>query len=195
MKRLAIVIIAALAASGNVFGQDKVEVAYSIGFGTGDIGDFISNTSFRGISFDYRHHIDPNIAIGAHVGWNTFYAEEPYQTYTIDNESLTGRQYRYSNNFSMLATGSYFFKPHETISPFAGLGVGTVYTRRNTDMNLYTVEQDAWNFALQPEAGVYFQTADLVAIVVSLKYMHGFQAGELDTDQSYLSINIGLAFF
>jgi len=62
-------------------------------------------------------------------------------------------------------------------------------------MNLYTVEQDAWNFALQPEAGVYFQTADLVAIVVSLKYMHGFQAGELDTDQSYLSINIGLAFF
>lgn len=195
MKRLAFIIAAVMAAITAGFGQDRVEVAYSIGFGTGDVGDFISNTSFRGFSFDYRHHINPNIALGAHLGWNTFYQEQPSATYTIDNESLTGKQYRYSNNFPMLVTGSYFFRPDDTISPFAALGVGTMYTRRNTDMNVYTVEQEAWNFALQPEVGVYFQTADLFAIVASLKYRHGFQAGDFNEDQSYLSINLGFAFF
>ena len=95
----------------------------------------------------------------------------------------------------MLLTGAYYLKPGEQVSPFFGLGVGTIYSLRNTDMNLYTVEVDAWNFALQPEIGVQFILNDATAIHVAGKYYHGFAAGgDLDTTQSYFTLNVGFAF-
>ena len=195
MKRLAIIIIAALATTVTTFGQKKFELAYPMAFGIGDLGDFISEPSFRGISIDYRQNVTENIAIGTHLGWHTFYSEQAKATYTRDNQSLTGKQYRYSNNFPLLVTGTYYLSPDAFVSPFASLGLGTVYTRRNTDMNLYTVEQEAWNFALHPEVGVHLNTADEVGVVISLKYLHGFTAGDFDADQSYLSLAIGLCFY
>lgn len=176
--------------------QSNVTLAYSIGFGTGDMGSFISKTSFRGISFDYRYKFQPNLAAGVSFQWNTFYEEFDRDTYTLDNASLTGKQFRYSNNFPMLATITYYFsEDEEGMVPFATLGIGTMYTRRNTDMNLYTIEQEAWNFDLQPEIGVLFNQYDGLGFSASLKYNNGFAAGsELTEAQSYLSLNIGLSF-
>jgi hypothetical protein len=62
-------------------------------------------------------------------------------------------------------------------------------------MNLYTIEQEAWSFALHPEVGVILQSADEVGVVISLKYLNGFKAGDFDADQSYLSLAVGLCFY
>jgi hypothetical protein len=176
--------------------QSHVSFAYAIGFGTGDLGDYISKPSFRGITFDYRHKINPNVALGVNFGWNVFYEEKAEATYTDDNASLTGKQYRYTNSFPMLATATYFLKPDATLNPFATMGIGTVYNKRRTDMNLYSWEQDAWNFALQPEVGFVYQMAPDAGVSVSLKYYHGFQAGnDLPSAQSFLTLNLGFAFF
>lgn len=180
---------------GALFAQSNTSVYYSIGFATGDLGDYISQPSFRGIGLDYNKMIQPNIGVGFSIGWNVFYEDKPYDTYTVDNVSLSGKQYRYSNHWPMLLSGSYYLKPGEAINPFVGLGVGTIYTLRNTNMNLYTVELDAWNFALQPQVGVQFSVDDATAITLIAKYNNAFQAGgELDTDQSYFTINLGFAF-
>ena len=192
-----ILVLAILAFSGtSLLAQSNFSITYAIGFPSGDLNDFISKTSFRGIALDYRYGFAPNMALGFSAGFNTFYDELPTDTYTIDNFSLTGRQYRYSNNIPMLATGTYYFPAHDFIKPYATLGIGTMYSRRNTDMNLYTFEQEAWNFLLQPELGVKFETAEHLEIVLSGKYLHGFAAGsELEEAQSYFCFNVGICFF
>jgi len=195
MKRLTLTLIIAIAVSAGAFAQSHFDAAYSIGFGTGDMGDFISKPSFRGITFDYRYSFQPNMAVGFNIGWNTFYSEEASSTYTVDNRSLTGKQYRYSNNMPMLATFTYFMSPDEFISPYATLGVGTMYVRRNTDMNLYTLEEEGWPFVIQPEIGVRFRTSDNVGAVISVKYLNGVKAGDFSAAQSYLTLNLGFSFY
>jgi outer membrane protein W len=195
MKKIVFITLFSMFTLGAAWAQSNTVVSYSIGFPTGDLSDFIEKTSFRGISFDYRKMINPNVGVGVNFAWNTFYEEKGTATYTYDNISLTGKQYRYSNNFPMLATAAYFLKPEEDLNPFVGLGIGTMYTLRNTDMNLYTLEQEAWNFLLQPEIGVQFAANPDTGIHLSLKYNYGFAAGnELTTAQSYISLNVGFAF-
>ncbi len=174
--------------------QTNTTFSYAMGFGMGDLGDFISKTSFRGATLDFRKMARPDVGFGFSLGWNTFYEEKAYDTYHDGNASLSGRQYRYSNHVPMLISADYYFNPGEKVSPFIGLGTGVTYTRRNTDMSIYTIEQDAWNFTLQPEIGVQFNSSLSSATTIMLKYYHGFAAGELEAAQSYLSLNIGFVF-
>lgn len=195
MKKTLLSILICVSVTALVHAQSHTTITYAVGFPTGDVGDFISKTSFRGANFDYRYRINPNVAVGALVGWQVFYEAKPSDTYTIDNVSLTGKQYRYSNHVPLLVTGTYFFNPDADIKPFGSLGIGTIYTRRNTDMNLYTVKQEAWNFALQPELGAEFKLNDYAGVVVSAKYFYGMAAGnDLAKAQSYFTLNVGFAF-
>lgn len=180
---------------GTLYAQSNTTFNYSIGFPSGDVGDFISQASFRGATFDFRKMVQPNIGVGFSVGWNVFYEELGFDTYVLDNQSLSGKQYRYSNHVPMMINPTYYLKPGETINPYVSLGVGTMYTRRNTDMNLYTIEQEAWNFLLQPEIGVHYMLTDVTAINLSGKFNYGFKAGsELDAAQSFFTLNLGFAF-
>ncbi|HMG94103.1 MAG TPA: OmpW family outer membrane protein [Chryseolinea sp.] len=195
MKKILSVFVIMLFAGGALQAQSSFTVAYSMGFGTGDLGDFVSQASFRGANIEFRKMVQPNIGIGLTFGWNVFYEELTRESYTVGTSTLTGKQFRYSNNFPMLLGANYYFSPGEKFNPFVGLGVGTIYTRRNTDMNLYTMEQEAWNFALAPEVGFLYNLTDGAAINVSGRYNHGFKAGnELDSDQSYFTLNVGFSF-
>ena len=174
--------------------QSNTYLTYGMGFGTGDLGEFISKASFRGASVDYYKMTQPNLGVGFSLGWNVFYEETPYDTYTADNVSLSGKQFRYSNHVPMLAGANYYLDPGEKISTFLGANLGVMYTRRNTDMNLYTLEEEAWNFTVQPQIGVQFNNSLSSAMTVMLKYYMGFKAGDLDENQSYLSLNVGFVF-
>jgi outer membrane protein len=183
-----------LCAVGFVNAQNVTTVTYSVGFGTGDVKEYISAASFRGISLEYNHMVQDNLGVGFQLGWNVFYNELPYDTYTIDNVSLSGKQWRYSNHVPLLATVNYFLKPGERVNPFVGLGLGTIYTLRNTDMNLYTVEEDAWMFGLSPTIGAQVEASDVTKFNISLRYNNGFKSGDFNTAQNYLSLNVGFAF-
>ncbi len=174
--------------------QTNTSLTYSMGFGMGDLGDFISKASFRGATLDFRKMAQPNVGVGFSLGWNTFYEAKDYATYTVETQSLSGKQYRYSNHIPMLISFDYYLKPGEKVSPFFGLGTGVMYTRRNTDMNLYTFQQEAWNFSLQPQIGVQFNNSITSATTIMLKYYYGLKAGDLDEPQSYLSLNVGFVF-
>jgi len=195
MKKIYLGIIFSLIYTSSLLAQSNTTFTYSIGFGTGDLGEFVQAASFRGVSVDFRKMVQDNIGIGFGLGWNTFYEELASDTYTQGNSSLTGKQYRYSNNIPITLSTAYFLKPGETVNPFFGLGIGTMYTLRNTDMNLYTLEQEAWNFLLQPEIGIQYMVNDITALTISGKFNYGFKAGsELDAAQSYFALNVGFAF-
>jgi len=195
MKKILSIFIITLVTCGALQAQSNFTLTYSMGFATGDLGDYISQPSFRGATVEFRKMVQPNIGVGLTFGWNVFYEEISRDSYTAGNSTLTGKQFRYSNHFPILLGADYYLSPGEKFNPFVGLGVGTIYTRRNTDMNLYTVEQEAWNFALQPEVGFLYSLTDGAAIVVMGRFNQGFKAGnELDGDQSYFTLNVGFSF-
>jgi hypothetical protein len=195
MKKIFLSILIGFFAVGALHAQNNTTLSYSMGFGAGDFADYIIQPSFRGFSFDYRKLVNPNVGVGVTLGWNVFYEEKDKDSYTVGNSTLTGKQYRTSNHVPVLVGGSYYFSPGETFSPFVGLGIGTIYTRRNTDMGLYTYEQEAWNFALQPEVGFLYYMNEETALTVSGKFNQGFKAGnELTSAQSFFSLNLGFTF-
>jgi hypothetical protein len=176
-------------AQGNYF-----SFQYSIGVGTGDLGTFNSAASFRGATIEWRQLVQPSVAVGIEAGWNVFYKEIPFDTYTSGTASLSGKQFRTQNQVPLLLAVNYIWKPEEVVRPFVGLGIGTMYSRRNTDMNQYTIQQDAWHLAFRPEVGIQYELSNTTSGYIGLKYYMGMQSGELDKAQSYLAINLGFVF-
>ena len=173
--------------------QSLFSMQYSMGFGSGDVKDYINNASFRGFTLEYRNMVTPNIGVGGEIGWNVFYERRPYDSYTNGTQTLTGVQYRYLNMIPINVAVDYYLKPGEHINPFVGLGIGTLYSLRNTDMNLYTLETDAWHFGLRPEVGILVNANPGMDIILAGKYYTGFETSDVVT-QSYFTFNVGFVF-
>lgn len=173
--------------------ENFFSMQYSVGFGTGDMGEFIEKTSWRGISFEFRNFVSPNVGLGIESGMNTFYENKDYATYTDGTISLSGIQYRYINTIPILAAADYYFQPGQKVNPFLGLGIGTIYNRRDLDMGLYTVEEEAWQFALRPELGVLVNVSEGLDLMLAAKYYAGFKSGDMEA-QNYFTINFGFNF-
>jgi outer membrane protein len=198
MKTVMKKIILALAIVGfftvsQVKAQESIfALEYSVGFGTGDVKDFVSTVSWRGISMDYRYFVQPNVGVGFETGYNLFYEEKPYDTYTQGAQSLSGKQYRYLHMVPVLAAADYYFEPDGQFNPFIGLGIGTLYSYRDVDMGMFTMEDDAWQFAIRPEVGTTIYTPG-IDFLVALKYNMAFKANDTEA-QNYFSLNLGFVF-
>lgn len=167
-------------------------IQYSVGFATGDLKDFNNSASFRGMGFEYRYMMQPAIGVGFETGYNLFYDRMDYATYTRGTQSLTGVQYRYTHAVPVLAAFDYYFIPDTKYNPFAGLGVGTLYSNREVNMGMFSIESDVWQFAIRPQVGVLISTQSF-DFILAAKYFSGFKANDTE-GQQYFSINIGLVF-
>lgn len=178
-----------LAQGGNLF-----SFQYSIGFGVGDLNDFIGKTSWRGANIEYRKLInDDKLGIGVEVGWTAWYESPGYVTFEQGSQALSGYQYRYLSTVPMMGAFDYYLKPGAQLNPFIGLGIGTEYSRNEVDMGLYTWREDAWHFLLRPEVGVIASPNPHMGIYIAAKYNNAFDASEIKT-RSYIGLNIGLAW-
>lgn len=192
-KAIFFILIAGLAIPGLVKAQSGyTSFQYQIGFGMGDLGDYISKTSFRGAVFDYQKNMTSNISVGLELAWNTFYEDMGYDTYTVDTYSLSGKQFRYSNMFPMLATVEYYFISEGPLKPYFNLGLGTMYTKRNTDMGIWSLEDKVWQFALKPELGLIYEVGMNASVKLEAKYYTGF-GSSLET-QSFFAISTGMVW-
>ena len=166
-------------------------VSYPISFPMGNLHDYSSNTSFRGISFEFNKKTSPYTTAGLEVGWNVFYQHVDKKVYQEGTASITGVQYRYTNAVPIIAGVKYYKKTgSKAMRPFVGVGLGTIYVNRTTDFGLYEIVSDSWQFALRPEVGIDFKVASAQAFWLGAKYMWGFNTSNLD-GQQWLSINIG----
>jgi hypothetical protein len=195
MKKIYLILMLILVSSSYriIAQQNLFSIQYSVGFATGDFNKFISTPSWRGATVSFHNMVLPNLGIGTEIGWNTFYKETDYDTYTQGTVSLSGKQYRYCTSVPMLASFNYYIKPDELVNPYIGLGIGTEYTGNNLDMGLYTLEENAWHFALRPELGVIFSPSGDVGIIFSVKYYNAFKTKDIGT-RNYFSTNLGLVW-
>ena len=174
--------------------QDKyISLQYAVSFGTGDLSDYISKTSWRGLLLEYRAPFKGNVLVGVDVGWNVFYEKKDYDTYTVGTESLSGIQYRYQNSVPVLASVDYMISSENTLKPYIGVGIGTLYSERATDMNLYRWQEKTWQFALKGELGLLYQVSYNTSVKFAAKYYTGFKTSTLD-NQGYFSLSLGMAW-
>lgn len=194
-KIIFIMIFSSLLLSTKSYGQHDsyISAQYSVSFTTGDMAEYISKASWRGILLEYRGEVTANLMLGFDVGWNVFYEKKDYDTYTVGTESLSGIQYRYQNQVPILGTADYVFSPDNALRPYVGLGIGTMYSERATDMNLYRMKENSWQFAMKGEVGVLYEISYTSSIKLAVKYYNGFKTNTLD-NQGFLSINLGMAW-
>ena len=168
-------------------------ISYPMAFPAGDLSDYISNTSFRGINLEWGKEVKPNVIAEIETGWNVFYQEAPDQVYTEGTASISGKQFRYTNSVPILAGVKWVLKSKNNVVPYAGLGLGTMYSDRSTDFGLYRISTDAWQFCIRPELGVTFKGRNGPAAMLGVKYYSSFNSSELD-GQSFFTVNIGVVF-
>jgi opacity protein-like surface antigen len=96
--------------------------------------NYISQPSFRGGLIEYRKAIKDNVLVGVDFGWNVFYEKKDADTYTSGTEALSGVQYRTQNAIPILVSAEYFLSTENALKPYVGLGIGTMYLERSTDM-------------------------------------------------------------
>ena len=114
--------------------------------------------------------------------------------YTDGTQSLAGTQYRYTNAVPMYVGAKYYkATKNANMTPYFGLGIGTIYVDRSTDMGLYRIQTTTWQFALRPELGFKWDTNKGTGILLGAKYHAGFGNNELD-GQSFISVNLGFVF-
>ena len=193
MKKLIFIVLITGAAITSGFAQSSsFSIQYSIGFG-GNMNNYISSTSLRGATFEYKVNPSPNFSIGLDAGWNYFYERRAYDSYTKGTLTLSGIQYRYSHSVPIFVTSSYYFSPGDQINPFVGMGVGTMFVSRYTDMGIYRVTEDNWHFALKPEAGIRVSANPDMDLTFAFRYNHAFATSDV-MEQSYMTFNIGFVW-
>jgi outer membrane protein W len=193
MKKLFIPTLLLLFFSLHVTGQSKIALTYSLGFPTGETSDYFGSTSWRGVNVDYHHFVNENLAIGFSAGWQVFNDDRGYVTETSGTETLSGFRYNYLNSIPVLVTGSYFFSPSESFSPYVSLGMGLVYNELIQDTGLLRAKSTGWPFSLRPEIGMDYEIGYNIAFRVALKYNYVASGDELPS-LSYFGLNLGLVW-
>lgn len=162
-----------------------------VGIPTGSLEEHTSNVSGRGMGFEYQQVVAPNISVGFNFSYSVFYEDKPFGTYTNGSATLSGYQFRYNNLFPISVNGQYHFDNGGKIVPYIGLGVGAIYDLRNTDMGLYTIEEENWQFLMAPDFGLMFRISENTGVRLHVKYDYAFKASGVD---SYGKVDVGLGF-
>ena len=164
----------------------------------GDTKNFIESISFRGGSVEGRYFIneEATVTIGGYVALRTFYEklsnEPPYEFELDDLEGdIYGEQILYLNTLPILANIHYYLSIGNDIKPYAGIGLGAIYSEQRTELGLKTIYADSWAIGAQPEIGIYIPVGELGSgLNLSAKYLYGSSAGDLDS-LSMLTVAIG----
>jgi len=175
-----------------VSAQSFTSLQYSMGIPTGGLKDHVDKISWRGFIFEYQKEVARSVSVGVTFAWSSFYERKNFASYTRDNATLTGVQYRYDNLFPMLVNAHYTIGTG-TIVPYVGLGIGTMYDLRNTDMGVWTIEEDNWHFLMTPEAGLMFDISPGTSLKLNAKYDYAFKIKDADAFGN-LNINFGFVF-
>lgn len=132
-----------------------------------------------------------SISTGFNFGWNIF-NEKLSGEFTQGTKTLTGTQLRYINSYPMMIEGRYHIGNFSTssITPYFGVGVGTIYNEKRTEMGIFVSTTDQWQFGLVPAVGALIPVGFSSMINIGVKYNYAFEAGDMMAN-SFLTVNVG----
>lgn len=197
MKKIKILIaVAALFVSINGFGQYwYTNVSYDIGIPIGSTKDFISTTSFRGATFNFGYMLNDNLSVDGRFSWSTYYEAMDFETYTSEDgmTDVTGKQYRYINNFPVTTGLTYFIRTDGSFTPYISGGLGAYRINERTDMGIYYDETKQWHFGLFPQIGLLYEISYSFSLNLFARYDYAFKTSKAP-EYSFLNFGVGLHF-
>lgn len=174
-------------------------INYNLGWGIGDMNDFISDISYRGFNIDGRKFLNDNFTLGGYMGWTGFQQKYDRATYEYDAGTLTGVVTTTYYNFTLGMNAHYYPMPGAMVQPYVGLGMGPVYQTLQRQIARYYTEDQGWQFMIIPEIGVYvpFGPDSEAGVNTGIRYNlvsyqnshYGFEGG-----LQYFQWFIGIAF-
>jgi outer membrane protein len=189
---IALMLAAGVFITSFVSAQTFTSVQYTMGIPGGGLKNHVDKISWRGATLEFHREVAPSVTVGVNFAWSTFYERKDYASYTQGTRTLTGVQYRYDNLFPMLVNAHYTFGTG-TVIPYVGLGMGTMYDLRNTDMGTWTIEEKNWHFLMTPEAGFILDVSPGVSLKVNAKYDYAFKIKDADAFGN-MNLNFGFVF-
>jgi len=187
-------IIAALLLTISVYSQGLYTLNYTMGFGVSSTSDYINNPSFRGMTFEGRGFVTDNLSVGGLFNWTTFYEELGGASFTQENVTITGTQYRYINAFPLLVQAHYYFSEDEYEPRFyLGVGTGAYKMVRRTNIGVWSHEFNKWQYGVSPEIGLLFPVGMDSKFNLSFRYHYVVKAKET-TDYSWFGLSVGFAW-
>lgn len=178
----------------NIYG-----ISWEVSFPVGT--KFISNTSFLGGKFEYRHFIKDKFSLGGTLSWNNYSQYVSRETYenADQTQAVTTDNERYIFNLPVTVDGFYYLKKIKRVTPFVGLGLGAQYSSQSAYFNIFLVEDKNWGFVARPQIGAYIPFSEFSrnGFILSAGYNYATNKNEsfrIDNMQSFwLSLGIGLA--
>lgn len=192
-KQLLIIAILCLLLSTSK-GQSNYEtiISWLPAVSLGETAGFTNGFSPRGMDIESSKYINKDLTIGFALGWNVFREKAGDDLLNYDGFVISGTQFRYFNTVPInLKMKKYF--GFNKINTFLGLGVGTSYSKARTDIGLFQITEDKWQFNISPEIGSVINVSDSFFFALKVKYNYSPRAGDFDP-VSYLGIGFGVAF-
>jgi outer membrane protein W len=175
--------------------DNMIFVGYEVAIPTNN--DYLSETSWSGFRFEYRHMVTPNVSIGLAVSFNTFDEYFTRQTYQMPDGTgaITSDMIRQIYTSPMTASVHYYLDGNN-IRPYVGLGLGAQYSEQNAYFNIYGVSSNNWGFVTRPEIGILGRFNSNVSGFLSVAYNYSTNKNEsFNIDHlSQIPISIGLVF-
>jgi len=173
-------------------GQTWSALTYQPAIPLSNTKGFTDNVAWRGIGFDWKKEVKPNLALGLSIGWQVF-DEQTDDVVSAFGVDVTGDQFRYVNSFPILANASYFFGKPAHFRPYLGANIGTYIMEHRLDIGLYSIRETNVHFGFAPEAGIALPIRENATALLSARYNYALAAGSVE-DQSYVSFGVGFAW-
>jgi len=140
MKYIVTLIIGILF-STSVNAQSLFSLNYTASFSLGETQKYINNPSFRGFSVDGRRFLGDRFTVGASFTWSTFYEKLSGASYTEENLTVTGTQFRYLNVYPILFQAHYYIG-YDINKPrlYMGGGIGPYVINQTTNIGTWSFE-------------------------------------------------------
>lgn len=153
MKKYIIISLFLSFAMGISYGQSVWTLSYEPATPLGDMTDFISKSSLRGLSGSVEWFVNDKITAGFNIQWTGFYEKEDRATFEFDAGAVTATAWKEFYILPLYATAKYHFMEEGRVRPYAGVSTGVAYVEQMAQVGTYEFTEKNWRYALAPEAG------------------------------------------
>jgi outer membrane protein len=153
MKKTIIISLIILASLGTAMSQSIWTLSYEPATPMGQMKDFTSPTSGRGMAGSVNYFINDHISAGITIQWTGFYEKDERHTWYEEGVALTANAWKQWYILPLYLNGNYHFLTDGKILPYAGLSLGVAYIEQEAKIGTYDFKDTKWDFAFAPEVG------------------------------------------
>ncbi len=169
---------------------------YEVSNAVGSFSDnFVNDTSWRGFGFEGRSMIRDRISLGLGFDFNRYSQTHSMVTESAGNGgTISGPVYRYADQFAIKALLHAYFSSGP-LRPYAGLGIGGVWSYSYSQIADIGVSDDGFDFILSPEVGLTFtlaKGASSAGVNLAVRYNYTTADFQKVTDAQSFAVVLGL---